>query len=317
VDDELNEFVVCPSCGTRIKAGREFCLRCFGPLPTAERPIKPPVWESLGLSDTKKQIVVGAVALVVIGLGAVIYMTEPPAVDEVARPASAASAPRAAAAPAAAATPATPPATEPASPAAPDTSGVAIYQPLPRTAGPALMSADVETLDAKRKTLEAELAKSPDDVGLLNDVAVSLDRLGRAADAVPRFERAVALAPDQARLRLNFAHALIAVGLWDRAVTELRAATRLQPNDFFAQYTLAQTLHQKGDDQGAVTEFQKAAKLGPNESNVHLSFGIALETVGRRDEAVQEYKRYLALQPSSDESDRLREHLQALGVVSP
>ena len=94
MDDELNEFVVCPSCGTRIKAGREFCLRCFGPLPTAERPIKPPVWVSLGLSDTKKQVVAGVVAAAVISLGAVIYVTEPQEVDDTARPYSASPTPR-------------------------------------------------------------------------------------------------------------------------------------------------------------------------------------------------------------------------------
>jgi tetratricopeptide (TPR) repeat protein len=311
--DELREFVVCPSCGTRIKAGREFCLRCFGPLPTAGRPIKAPIWVSLGLSDTKKQIVAGAVAAAVIALGVVIYFTEPARVDETARPAAAGAAPRPSSTRAAAAA-ATPPAA--ATPAPADTT-VAIYQPLPAPTGPAMTPEDVAVLDAKRKTLESELAKSPDDVGLLNDVAVALDRLGRFSDAVPRFERAVALSPDQARLHLNFAHALAAVGLWDRAVAELRDATRLRPDDFFAQYTLAQTLHQKGDDQAAVAEFQKAVKLGPNESGGHLSYGVALETVGRRDEAIQHYRRYLLLQPSSPDADRLREHLQALGADQP
>jgi Flp pilus assembly protein TadD len=310
VDDELNEFVVCPSCGTRIKAGREFCLRCFGPLPTAERPIKPPIWVSLGLSDTKKQVVAGVVAAAVIGLGAVIYITEPQAVDDTARPYSASPAPRNA--PAAA--PAAEAAVVPAASAA-NTATVPIYQPLPPATGAATTAIDVAALEAKRKTLEDELAKSPDDVALLNDVAVALDQLGRAADAVPRFERAIGLAPDQARLHMNFAHALSAVGLWDRAVAEMRDATRLRPTDYFAQYTLAQMLHQKGDDQGAAAEFQKAVKMRPNESSGHLSYGVALETLGRRDEAIQEYKRYLALQAESPDAERLREHLLALGVA--
>ena len=29
----MSGYVVCRSCGTRIKAGREFCLKCFEPLP--------------------------------------------------------------------------------------------------------------------------------------------------------------------------------------------------------------------------------------------------------------------------------------------
>jgi predicted Zn-dependent protease len=312
--DEASEFVVCPSCGTRIKAGREFCLRCFGPLPTRERPVKPPIWVSLGLSDTKKQVVAAIVAAMVIGLGVVIYMTEPPRVDDEAHPPAGHGTPTK---PAPASAPV--PAATPAPPAASDTatSSVGIYQPLPAATGPAMTPADVAALDEKRRTLEAELAKSPDDVGLLNDVGVALDRLGRAADAIPRFERAVALAPDQARLHLNFAHALAAIGLWDRAVGELRDAARLRPSDYFAQYTLAQTLHQKGDDQAAVAEFQKTVKLGPNESNGHLSYGVCLETVGRRDDAIQEYRRYLLLQPSAPDAERLREHLQDLGANKP
>ena len=89
-----DEFVVCPSCGTRIKAGREFCLRCFGPLPTPERPVRPPIWVSLGLSESKVQIVGVVVAAIVIGLGVVIYKTAPPDVDDTARPISATAAAR-------------------------------------------------------------------------------------------------------------------------------------------------------------------------------------------------------------------------------
>jgi Flp pilus assembly protein TadD len=308
--EESGEFVVCPSCGTRIKAGREFCLRCFGPLPTPERPFKPPIWESFGLSDAKKQVVIVGIAAAVIGLGVLIYMTEPPTVDEVARPAVANAAPPP--------RPAPPPepARSDATPAPAEASNVGIYQPLPAVTVQ-LTPADVTALEDKRKTLEGELEKSPDDVALLNDIGVALDQLGRPNDALARFERAVALAPDQAKLRLNFAHALTAVGLWDRAIDELREATRLRPTEFFSQYTLAMTLHQKGDDQGAVAEFQKLIKLGPNQANGHLAFGVSLETLGRRDEAVHEYRRYLALQPSAPDSDRLREHLQALGVEKP
>jgi Flp pilus assembly protein TadD len=310
--EETGEFVVCPACGTRIKAGREFCLRCFGPLPTAERPIKPPVWETFGFSDAKKQVVVVGIAAAVVGLGVLIYMTEPPAVDEVARPAVATAAPSPRPAP-----PPDPARTEATAASSDVASNVGIYEPLPAVTASSMTPEDVAALEDKRKTLEGELAKSPDDVGLLNDVGVALEQLGRPADAIPRFERAVTVAPDQAKLRVNFARALTGVGLWDRAVGELREATRLRPTDFFSQYTLAMTLHQKGDDRGAADEFQKLVKLGPNQANGHLAYGVSLETLGRRDEAVQEYRRFLTLQPTAPDSDRLREHLQALGIEKP
>jgi tetratricopeptide (TPR) repeat protein len=306
-----DEFVVCPSCGTRIKAGREFCLRCFGPLPTAERPIRPPIWVSFGLSESKLQIVGVVIAAIVIGLGVVIYKTEPPDVDDTARPISATPAARPGAPPV---TP--PPETAAAPPSESTASPVGFFNPIV-SAGPMMLPSDVAALDAKRAQFESDLAKSPDDVGLINDLAVALDRLGRPADAVPRFERALALAPNQARIHSNLAHALSALGLWDRAILEYREAARLKKDDYIAQLTLGKTLHQKGDDQAAVEELQTATKMSPNEAEAHLWYGVGLERVGRRDDAIQEFRRFLALQPSAPDSDRLRAHLQDLGVDKP
>lgn len=306
------EFVVCPACGTRIKAGREFCLRCFAPLPTAERPIKPSMWVSLGLSDTKKQVVIGAIAAVVVGLVVLIYLTEPPEVDDTPRPAATAVTPRPAAAPGESGTAA--PATSSESAAA---GSAGVFELAPVAAPSPLSAADVAGLDAKRTAYESQLATSPDDPTLLNDLGLVLDQLGRSGDAIPRFERAIELSPQQANFHFNLAHAAVGAGLWDRAVTEYRAAARLRPQDYLAQYAVALTLHRKGDDADAIPEFQKAIKLSPNDPNAHLALGVSLEIVGRADEAVKEFRRYLAIQPTSADADRLRAHLHALGVANP
>ena len=225
----MDEFVVCPSCGTRIKSGREFCLRCFGQLPTAGRPVKPTVWVSLGLSDTKKQIVVGAVAAIVLGLGVLIYVTAPPHVDETARPAVNVPPPRSASAQQES------PASSGASSAVPDTaSNISVFEPL-STRAEVMAAADLVAVENKRKTYESALAASPDDVGLLNDLGVALTQLGRQADAIPRFERALELTPDEPRIHTNLGNALTGAGLWDRAVAEYREAARLRSDNYFAQ----------------------------------------------------------------------------------
>lgn len=308
----MDEFVVCPSCGTRIKSGREFCLRCFGPLPTLERPVKPPIWVSLGLSDTKKQVVAIAIAGVVIGLGALIYVTEPPGVDETARPAVNVPPSRQAPASVAPVSVAPSQSSVAASAESDDTSRVAAFELLPARSEPTT-SVDLTALEEKRKMYESELAKSPDDVGLLNDLAVALTQLGRPGDAIPRFERAASLAPDQARIHTNFGNALTAAGLWDRAIVEYREAVRLRPENYLAQYTLGAALHRKGDEQAAIVELQKAVKLAPNEASARLTLGVSLEAFGRRDEAVKEYLRFLQLQPNAPDAARLRAHLQTLG----
>jgi Flp pilus assembly protein TadD len=314
----MDTFVVCPACGTRIKAGREFCLRCFGPLPTPDQPLKPPIWESIGLSDNKKQIVAGVVAALVVALGVVIYITEPPDVDDTPRPGAMAVTPRPAA-PAvqpASSTPATSvqPAAAPTSDA---TEGAAIFTPTqPKPSAP-LSEADIATLETRRTSYESQLAKTPDDTSLLNDLGLVLDQLGRSADAIPRFERAIQLAPDQPNYHFNLAHAAIAAGLWDQAVTQYREAARLRPQDYVPQFALALTLHRKGDDVAAIPEFQKTLKLSPNDASAHLSLGVSLETVGRVDDAIKEYRRYLAIQPGSPDAERLRSHLQGLEAAKP
>jgi tetratricopeptide (TPR) repeat protein len=308
-----DEFVVCPACGTRIKAGREFCLRCFGPLPTPDNPLKPPIWVSLGLSTAKQQLIVGIVAAAVVGLAAVIYLTEGPSVDETVRPAAAPVKPRGS--PGAAAAPA-------ASVKAPPTeSGGSAGIFVPAGAAPAapsaLSEADAAGLEAKRASYEAQLARNSEDATLLNDLGIVLDQLGRPGDAIPRFERAIELSPQQANFHFNLARAAAAAGLWDQAAAEYREAARLRPQDYFSQLALALTLHRMGNDAAAIPEFERAIKLSPNDPNAHLSLGVSLETVGRVDEAVREFRTYLTIQPNGTDAERLRAHLQAIAAEKP
>jgi Flp pilus assembly protein TadD len=277
-------------------------------LPTPERPAKPPIWVSLGLSDTKVQIVGGIIAAVVAGLLVLIYVTEPPEIDETARPAAAAvtSRPQKPAV--------DPPSSPTAAPSGEGTAAVGIFEPSVAAVAASAAPADIAGLEAKRKAYEAQLAASPDEPTLLNDLGLVLDQMGRAGDAIPRFERAIALSPQQPNFHFNLGRAAANAGLWDRAVAEYREAARGRPQDFFSQYAIALTLHRKGDDEAAIPEFQKASALSPNDPNVHLLLGVCLERAGRPADAVAEYRRYLKIQPNSDDAERLRAHLQALGV---
>jgi Flp pilus assembly protein TadD len=291
----VDEFVVCPACGTRIKAGREFCLRCFEPLPTADRPIRLPRWVSLELSDRKKLIVGGIAVAIAATLVAAIVMTDARSVvDHRAAPSSTSGSPA-------------------------TIRSVPIFELTPASGGEssALSPADTAALESKRSEYEAELAKRPDNADLLSNLGQVLEQLGRPSDAVPRFERAIALAPDTATFHSNLAHASSVLGLSSRAISEYREAARLRPDDSMTHYTLALTLHTKGDDAAAIPEFQKAIALSPNDASAHLLLGISLETVGRFADAVQEYRRYLTIQPTSADAERLKVHVLALAGGQP
>ena len=309
----MSGFVVCASCGSRIKAGREHCLRCFAPLPDQDTAVRAPLWESLGLSQGSLRMVGIVASLVVLSLVAVIWSTRPDPVDEIARPASAPAA--------------TSP--QPAAPAAPAETAVASDTPV---SAPSYRTSPVTAIDSVRSgtaaftagdfasaraAYERSLALTPDDPETLNNLGQVLVRLGQTSDAIPRFERAIALAPGKSAYHFNLAHAVAQLGQVDRAIAEYREAVRLFPDDYTSQFNLAMTLQAKGDAQGAIPEFQRAVTLAPGEPSFHISLGLSLEKVGRTTDAVREYRQFLAMQPTSPDAAKLKAHIEVLSAVPP
>lgn len=308
----MSGYVVCASCGARIKAGRQHCLRCFEPLPDPDIPVLPPIWVSLGLSQGKLMMVGIVASVAVLSLVAVIWSTWPEPVDEIARPASGQAA--------------TPKPAPPAAPApaasAPDTSAsVASYQPAPVApidsvrAGTAAFNAG--DFASARAAFERSLVQRPDDPETLNNLGQVLVRMDQPTDAIARFERAIALAPAKAAYHFNLAHTVAQLGQLDRAVTEYREAVRLFPDDYAPQFNLAMTLQAKGDAQAAIPEFQRAITLAPGEPSFHLSLGLSLEKVGRVADAVREYRQYLEMEPASPDAAKLKAHIQVLTTAPP
>lgn len=294
----MSGFVVCQSCGTRIKAGRKFCLRCFEPLPDPDAPVRTALWVSLGLSGGQQLILGVVVALAVVALVVVIWSRAPGPVDDLARPAAPSS-----------------------TPASPDVSASA-DAPAVQPPAPDRLNRDSEApvdpaLQSARDAYEQQLAAQPDDAETLNKLGQLLERMGDADEAAARFEGAVALVPRKSDYRLNLARAASELGQWDRAVDQYREARRLLPNDYATQYGLALALQKKGDDQTAITEFEKARRLGPAEPGVPLALGASFERAGRTADAVREYRRFIEMQPKSADAERLKARLARLSAARP
>lgn len=302
-------YVVCASCGARIKAGRQHCLRCLEPLADPDSPVRPPIWESLGLSQGTLMILGIVASLAVLSLVAVIWNTWPDHVDEVVRPTGARAAPPRLAAPAEAAAASDAPASVPSYQAAPASAIDSV-----RSATAAFTAGDFASA---RAAYERSLVQRPDDPETLNNLGQVLVRLNQPTDAIPRFERAIALAPTKAAYHFNLAHTVAQLGQLDRAVAEYREAVRLFPDDYATQFNLAMTLQAKGDAQAAIPEFQRAITLAPGEPSFHLSLGLSLEKAGRVADAVREYRQYLEMEPTSSDAPKLKAHIQVLSSAPP
>jgi len=303
-------WVVCASCGTRIKTGRGHCLRCLAELPDAATPARTTVWESLGLSHRAQMILAVGAAAIVLAFVAVMSLTQQDPVDDVVRRVDMAGGTVPAAAPQASA-----PAAE-----SPDSAVAATapaYEPVAfldstRSGAPVFSSGDFASA---RTAYEQALVRQPDDAETLNNLGQVLVRLRRFDEAVERFERAVALVPGKSTYHFNLAHAAAQLDHLDRAAAEYRLAAKLFPADHAAQYNLGMALHKKGDERLAIPEFQKAISLAPGEPRFHASLAVSLEKVGRIAEAVQEYRIYLQMDPGASGADLLKAHVEVLSAA--
>jgi len=294
-DHEEVGFVICAACGARIKANRERCLRCEAPLVAWQKPeLLPPWLQRLGGGT----LIFGILALVVLVFAGAMFVESRsrPADDSTRAVRSAV--PRAAQSRAPSGAPAPLSAIEPV--ASLDT---------PRRGGVDLLRGDFSVLRAR---YEEQLEKKPADPELLNNLGLTLERLGRIDEAITRFESALHADPRNFTYHFNVAHASSQRSDWDRSIAEYREAAVLLPSDYATRYNLAMALHLKGDEAGAILELQKGIEMAPSVAALHLLLAVVLEKLGRPGEAAREYQTYLATAPAAPDADRVRSHLQLL-----
>jgi len=292
-DHEEVGFVVCASCGTRIKANRERCLRCEAPLVAWQKPELLPSWlQRLG-GGTLVFGVVTVVVLLFVVMTFVDSRSRTP--DDSARRVNAADAARAAR---------------------------SLVSPIPASAIEPVASIDTPqrgTVDlmradfsALRVRYEEQLSKRPSDPELLNNLGLTLERLGRVDEAIARFENALRFDPLNFSYHFNLAHAASQRRDWDRSIAEYRLAASRMPGDYATRYNLAMAIYLKGDQVSSIPEFQKGIEMAPGVAAFHLALGVCYDKLGRMIEAAREYEAYIAMAPSAPDADLVRSHLKAM-----
>ena len=299
----MSGYVTCASCGARIKADRDRCLRCFEILVAAP---EPKLIERL----TREQLrmVAGGALVAVLLIGGLAWRNRPTPIDQTA-PAHAG--PPGAAWNGNAERPPAAPATE-----RPATAHVAPPGAFLDTSRAATASFLTGNLQQAREQFEAALEIKPDDPEALNSVGQILDRQGDVSGAIVRFEKAISVAPDRWAYHFNLAHAVGRQGDWTRAADEYREAVRLFPDEYATQFNLALALQRSGDPASAIPEFEKAIRLAPAEASFHLALGNSLQAVGRLPEARKAFETYLQMEPSAADAEKVKAHIETLSKAT-
>jgi tetratricopeptide (TPR) repeat protein len=193
----------------------------------------------------------------------------------------------------------------------------------PEPAGPAHMDPQSEgsaaysdgNYDTAVERYQAAITKNPDDAEALSNLGQVLVRLGKAEEAIPYFDRAIALIPQRWAYRFNRARALGILGRTEEAVAGYRDAQQLFPNDYATLFNLGLALHRLGDEAGAVEAYKKAIELDPNDATFRLALGTSLERLQRPRDAVAAYDEYLRLAPAAPDADSVRARIAQLTQV--
>jgi Flp pilus assembly protein TadD len=156
------------------------------------------------------------------------------------------------------------------------------------------------------------VSRHPEDAESHSNLGQVLVRLGRPAEALPHFDRAIALIEGRWAYHFNRARALRLLGRFDESIAAYRTVEQLLPDDYATSFNLAQTLHAKGDEKAAVTEYLKAIALNPNDGSFRLALGISLEKMQKRAEAAAAYGEYLRLSPQAPDAERVRARITQL-----
>ena len=287
-------MLVCPRCEGRVPAGRARCGRCGKA-----------VTESPGAKveprASKRTVLVIAGACVAVGGIAVAVMSG--SSETASRPAIAA----------------TVPSSSKAAPVDGGEPGSGTAQQLvsadaSRAGALAYKSGDVASALAQfTSAIEAD----PNNAESLNNLGQVLVRAGRAREALPYFDRAIAEAGGVWSYHFNRARAYAELREWSEAITGYNDALRLFPDDYVTHFNLAKARQAGGDVPGAVESYAKAIELAPEQADFYLWHAQALDMAGRSGEAAASYRKFLEMQPNEPRAEKVQARLLQLTGVAP
>jgi Flp pilus assembly protein TadD len=286
----LNEVVLCPQCGAKVRAGHRRCPRCREKL--------------LG---TASGFDFGRVAPIALGLLFIAALVsgfafwrqageheEAPAARAVVESPSSGSASHARPIPRPRGNPVE---TE-----------IAFIEPS-RAGGVAYNAGDYAGALAQ---YQDAVRAHPEDAESWSNLGQVLVRLNRAEEAVPHFQHAIGLNGGRWAYHFNLARALGLMGKWPQAAESYRAAQRLYPEDYAIAFNLGLALRKSGDEEGAIEQFRNAIALDPGDPTFHFSLAVSCDRLGRAADAVQAYQRTLELAPDAPEVPQIRARIEAL-----
>jgi len=135
---------------------------------------------------------------------------------------------------------------------------------------------------------------NPNSYGLRTNYGISLDDLGRPAEAMEQYQAAVKIAPELPDAWQDMGISLQQEGKDDEAMTCFQHVIESHPEDELGHAGIGLTLLSEGKPADALPELDTAANLNPSDAQNLAHYAAALQQLGRTDEAAAKYRQALS-----------------------
>lgn len=134
---------------------------------------------------------------------------------------------------------------------------------------------------------------------ILNDYGTLLVGLGRFEEAARCLREALGMTPRDARLHANLGHVLHCLGEHGAAMTYCRRALELDARLPEAHLHLGNALLAINEMHAAEAAYRAGLELAPGHARLHTAHAMAARALGRVDDAAASTRRALAIQPDA------------------
>ncbi|HEV8111520.1 MAG TPA: tetratricopeptide repeat protein [Planctomycetota bacterium] len=137
-----------------------------------------------------------------------------------------------------------------------------------------------------------------------DNLGSALESSGRAAEAIPEFERALAINPRDARTHFNLGTALDELDRTAEAIPHLEEAVKLAPQDRLSRENLAVALLRAERPEDAEKQLRAALEIEPDSFLAHYYLAGALDRLGKTDEMIEHLREAVRLNPRFEAARR-------------
>jgi tetratricopeptide (TPR) repeat protein len=142
--------------------------------------------------------------------------------------------------------------------------------------------------------------KKPDSPRAHNSLGMTLDGVGRHAEAMAHYREILRLEPDLAEAAAahnNLGNSLNAQGSYAEAIDHFNEALRLKPDSPEAHNGLGNSLKRVGKPEESMAHYREALRLKPDYSAAHVNLANSLISLGRHAEAIAHMNEALRANP--------------------